>query len=431
MAGRLRGWVLMGEERKKSMVPKWRFPEFWESGEWKYTPLNKLAKRRVLKNHEGKVLRVLTNSAEHGVVDQLDYFDKDIAVQGNLKGYFVVKNGDFVYNPRISSFAPVGPISKNNIGTGVMSPLYTIFRFKVEDDFYAHYFKSTGWHPYMRQISSTGARHDRMAISKDDFESMPLPVAPMEKEQQKIADCLTSLDELITAEVDKLEAYKSHKRGLMQKLFPSEGKTVPEWRFPEFRGKGEWRVVDLDSIVNDFIVPMRDKPKNLDGTIPWCRIEDFNGMYLATSKSNQGVSWATVKEMNLKVYPIHTLLVSCSADLGRCVITQKELVTNQTFIGLVPDSKKVNIVYLYFIMVNSRNELNARSSGTTISYLSRQEFEKFKIGLPIPQEQQKIADCLSSLDKLITAQTQKIETLKTHKKGLMQGLFPSADEVGV
>lgn len=203
-----------------------------------------------------------------------------------------------------------------------------------------------------------------------------------------------------------------------------EIKLLPELRFSEFAKDGEWEMKSLDKIVDDFIVPMRDKPKQLDGEIPWCRIEDFNGMYLSSSKSNQGVSWKTIKEMNLKVYPINTLLVSCSADLGRCAITQKELVTNQTFIGLVPNTRKIDTVYLYYMMINSRNELNARSSGTTISYLSRQEFEKFKIALPRLTEQQRIASCLSSLDELITVHNNKLETLKDHKKGLMQNLFP-------
>jgi len=208
-------------------------------------------------------------------------------------------------------------------------------------------------------------------------------------------------------------------------------KIIPELRFPEFEKEGQWVIERLDRVVSNFIVPMRDKPKKLDGPIPWCRIEDFDGMYLSSSKSNQGVSLETIEEMNLKVYPVNSLLVSCSADLGRCAITAKELVTNQTFIGLVPNTRKANTIYLYFIMSNSRNELNARSSGTTISYLSRQEFEKFEIPIPPDEdclEQQKIASCLSSLDELIAAHKDKLDALKDHKKGLLQNLFPQEGE---
>jgi len=126
---------------KSALVPRLRFPEFREAEGWKLEPLGSLATRCTIKNTKSSYTRVLTNSAEFGVVDQRDYFDKDIANQGNLDGYYIVEKGDYVYNPRISTSAPVGPISKNNVGTGVMSPLYTVFRFHNSDnDFFAHYF---------------------------------------------------------------------------------------------------------------------------------------------------------------------------------------------------------------------------------------------------------------------------------------------------
>ena len=207
--------------REGETLPKLRFPEFREVGGWDLKPLEKLASKRTERNRDGKLVRVLTNSAEHGVVDQRDYFDKDIATQGKLENYFIVDVRDFVYNPRISAFAPVGPISRNDVGKGVMSPLYTAFRFNsAKDDFYAHYYKSSAWHSYMREVGSTGARHDRMAISNADFMAMPLP-DPTPEEQQKIADCLSSLDALIAAQAGKMDALKTHKKGLMQQLFPS------------------------------------------------------------------------------------------------------------------------------------------------------------------------------------------------------------------
>ncbi len=202
-------------------LPRPRFPEFRDDRPWSFQSLGKLAKYSTRKNAGGDITRVLTNSAEFGVIDQRDFFDKDIANQGNLEGYYIVEEGDYVYNPRISTVAPVGPVSKNKIGLGVMSPLYTVFRFNnQQDDFYAHYFKSTHWHHYMRQASSTGARHDRMSITNNDFMGMPLPVSTPE-EQQKIADCLSSLDDLITAQARKVELLKTHKKGLMQQLFPA------------------------------------------------------------------------------------------------------------------------------------------------------------------------------------------------------------------
>ena len=201
-------------------TPKLRFPEFQDAPEWEKKKLKDLAVRKTKRNRNGSIVRVLTNSAEHGVLDQRDYFDKDIATQGNLESYFTVDVGDFVYNPRISAFAPVGPLSRNNIAEGVISPLYTIFRFKEKkSDFYEHLFKSSSWHSYMLQVGNTGARHGRMSINIDDFMAMPLLV-PTTPEQRCIVDCLSSLDDLVSAQANRLDALKEHKKGLMQQLFP-------------------------------------------------------------------------------------------------------------------------------------------------------------------------------------------------------------------
>ena len=201
--------------------PRLRFPEFKKSDPWQKVPLDKLADKVTLKNMKFSEKRVLTNSAVDGVVDQRDFFDKDIANKANLDGYYIIEKGDFVYNPRISNLAPVGPIARNELGVGVMSPLYTIFRFKENyTDFYAHYFKSNHWHSYIRSISNSGARHDRITISNDELMAMPVFI-PQPKEQQKIADFLSSFDEVIAAENDRLESLKFHKKGLLQQLFPS------------------------------------------------------------------------------------------------------------------------------------------------------------------------------------------------------------------
>jgi len=210
----------------------------------------------------------------------------------------------------------------------------------------------------------------------------------------------------------------------------TEKKITMRLRFKDDNGNEfpEWKVKRLDSIISNFIVPMRDKPKELKGEIPWCRIEDFNGKYLLSSKSGQGVSMDTVKEMNLKIYPINTLLVSCSANLGFCAIVKKELITNQTFIGLVPDEEKVNVEFLYYVMILASRKLNILSSGTTISYLSREQFEKFQINLPVVAEQTKIANFLTAIDEKIENLEKELDELKAYKKGVMQAIFNEDDQ---
>lgn len=203
-------------------TPRLRFPEFHNAGPWQVKRLGEIAVRVTDRNSTGRNTRVLTNSAELGVVDQRDFFNKDIAVKENLAGYTLVKMDDFVYNPRISASAPVGPISRNKIAGGVMSPLYTIFRVGAGClDFLEFFFQTNVWHPYMRAVGSSGARHDRLSVSIGDFLSLPV-LFPIEGEQKKIADCLIALDDLIRVQGETIEALKTHKRGLMQKLFPQE-----------------------------------------------------------------------------------------------------------------------------------------------------------------------------------------------------------------
>ena len=156
--------------------------------EWKIKRLNKIAGKVTKKNKDDKFSEVLTNSANQGIVYQKDYFDKDIANQNNLTNYYILEKDDFVYNPRISNAAPVGPIKRNTLGRGVMSPLYRVFRFKENTlQFYQYYFETTLWHRYMHSVANYGARHDRMNITSDDFWDIPIP-HPVEDERNKIGN---------------------------------------------------------------------------------------------------------------------------------------------------------------------------------------------------------------------------------------------------
>ena len=187
--------------------------------------------------------------------------------------------------------------------------------------------------------------------------------------------------------------------------------------------KNKWSKINLSDVVDDFVVPMRDKPKHFSGSTPWCRIEDFNGIYLSGSKSGQYVDKKTIQDMKLRVYPINTVLVSCSADLGRCAITTKPLITNQTFIGLVP-SKKVDSLFLYYLMSFNAGRLNNLSSGTTISYLSRKQFENLSVSVPLDiSNQQKIAKILLTVDDAIQKTDQIIQKTEKLKQGLMNELL--------
>ena len=414
-------------------MPDLRFPEFQNKGGWQVSKLKHLARCTNQRNVESGKTRVLTNSAEHGVVDQRDYFDKDIANQSNLEGYYIVEEGDYVYNPRVSILAPVGPISKNKIGTGVMSPLYTVFRFdNSNNEFFEHYFKTTKWHTYMRFVSNSGARHDRMAITADNFIDMPLPT-PSSEEQQKIADCLTSVDELITAQKQRLDALKTHKNGLIQQLFPAEGESIPNLRFPEFRESGEWE----RKLLSELLFETRHRNRKLEYGPQ--DVLSVSGEYGCVNQIEfKGRSYAGV---SVKDYHV--------VKTGDIVYTKSPL-KNSPF-GIIKENKgKTGIVstlyavyrvtdmahptYLdqYFsryFHVNSYLQPIVNKGAKNDMKVNNSDVLNGEIPAPKKEEQQKIADCLVSIDELISVQAQKIEAIKTHKKGLMQQLFPVMDEV--
>jgi type I restriction enzyme, S subunit len=187
--------------------------------EWEVIDLRQIATKVNKKNKDESLKYVLTNSATQGIVSQADYFERDIANQNNLGGYYIVEIDDFVYNPRISINAPVGPIKRNKLAVGVMSPLYTVFRFKEGGlEFFEQFFQTTHWHDYMKSISNYGARHDRMNISNESFFELPLPY-PSKDEQTKIANFLSAIDDKITNAQAQLAAVKHYKQGLLQQMF--------------------------------------------------------------------------------------------------------------------------------------------------------------------------------------------------------------------
>lgn len=403
----------MPKQAQTALAPKLRFPEFRNGPGWKQVALDQLAGRVTTRNLGGDCTRVLTNSAEHGVVDQRDYFDKDIATAGNLEGYHVVDRGDYVYNPRISNIAPVGPISRNNLGQGVMSPLYTVFRFKNENtDFYAHYFKTTCWHSYLRQVASTGARHDRMSISVGDFAAMPLP-APTPAEQQKIASCLSSVDELMAAQALNVDALKAHKKGLMQQLFPREGETTPNFCFGVF--PDPWKEVTLGDIatttIGEFVIKTKQHP---DAPYPV-----FNG-----GRSHTGFYDQYNNEGN------KILISARGANAGHVNIIRRRYWAGNSCYSVAINDRNVSLNFAYWFMKRNESIFIERQHAANIPAVSKGQVESFKIMLPAPEEQQRIADCLSALDDLIAAEAQKLDALKTHKKGLMQQLFASPEATG-
>ena len=187
---------------------------------WEQRELKEISEKVTEKNAARHYSETFTNSAENGIVSQTDYFDHAISNEANLDGYYVVREDDFVYNPRISVTAPVGPINRNKLRRiGVMSPLYTVFRtHDIDRTFLEHFFKSSYWHFYMKLNGDSGARSDRFAIKDSVFMDMPIPT-PSLPEQQKIGAFLTVLNSLITLHQRELDRLQKIKKSCLEKMF--------------------------------------------------------------------------------------------------------------------------------------------------------------------------------------------------------------------
>lgn len=398
------------------MVPKLRFPEFHYTGEWKRYRLFEVAERITHKVGD-KSLTTLSISAGVGFVSQAEKFSRDISGK-QYENYIYLKKGDFSYNKGNSKKFPQGCIYElKEFEEAAVPNAFISFHFDNDYDpnFYKGYFDNNFHGRQLARFITSGARSDGLLnISPSDFFSIVLPTPKEKEEQRKIADCLSSLDDLITAEDRKLEALKAHKKGLMQKLFPAEGKTVPEWRFPEFMSSSKWKERMLSNVcamqAGKFVQASEIIKERKDNMYPCYGGNGLRGYTYSYTHSGE--------------YPLigrqGALCGNVAYGIGKFHATEHAIVATK--------GKDISAKWLYYLLIDL--QLNQHATGQAQPGLSVETLEKVKIYIPEDQnEQQKIADCLSSLDDRITAQAEKIEVLQTHKKGLMQGLFPSLEEV--
>ena len=400
-------------------MPKYRFPEFTTSGSVVCENGNMIFKPVNNKNHSSE-LPVLAISQEYGAIPR-DMIDYNVSVsEKSLESYKVVEKGDFIISLR--SFQGGIEYSTYN---GICSPAYIILRKKVDVDeqYYKFYFKLNRFIQDLNR-DLEGIRDGKM-VSYNQFSDILLP-KPDKGEQEKIADCLSSIDVLISAEDKKLSALKDHKKGLMQKLFPAEGKTVPEWRFPEFRDCDKWIEKKLGAFA-DVLMCKRifSNETNEKKGVPFYKISTIG------AKADAFISKELFDEYKSKYnYPKKgEVLLTCSGTVGKCLAYDgKDAYYQDSNIVWIdnPTQELSNQLLLNLL----RNVNWERLNTTTITRIYGSDLRNLILVFPQdPNEQQKITDFLSSVDELITAQAEKVEALKKHKKGLAQGLFPSIEEV--
>lgn len=411
---------------KRGLIPKLRFPEFREAGEWEEKTIGQISENVTAggtpstseKEYWGGSIRWM-NSGE------LNY-KKVYEVQGRIteKG---LRNSSTKIIPKMCVLIGLagqgktrGTVAMNMVELCINQSIAAIFPNdgSFHSDFLYHNLDNR--YDELRSLSTGG--EGRGGLNLQIIKSLVVPL-PKLKEQQKIADCLTSLDERITLEAQKLDTLKTHKKGLMQQLFPAEGETLPKLRFPEFRDAGEWVVDELGTVavfVNEKIPVGQVALENYVSTENI--LQDFAGVAHASKLPTMGAV--------TRFRPLDTLVSNIRPYLKKVWVADKEGGASNDVI-VIRAKQRLLPQYFSFLLKNDAfiDYVMTGAKGVKMPRGDIGSMKEYPAPYPTKPEQQKIADCLATLDDLITAQTQKLTALKTHKKGLMQQLFPNMEDL--
>ena len=361
---------------------------------WEQRKLSEITDKVTEKNAGLQYVETFTNSAEFGIISQRDFFDHDIAKLGSLDGYYIVKNEDFVYNPRISTSAPVGPINRNKLGrTGVMSPLYTVFRPHDIDTTYLEYFFKCGyWHSFMNFNGDSGARSDRFSIRDNVFFQMPIPIPDID-EQRKIGELLTCLDNLITL----------HQRQHFLHSTPDISLSV---RLIHPFYTSSWEQRKLGDIASDMVAG-GDIDKDLilaEGQYP----------VIANALTGDGIVGYYDKEYRVNAPAV---TVTGRGDVGHA----KARLVNFTPVVRLLSVKSEHDV---FFLENAINTLKIVIESTGVPQLTVPQLAKYEVAFPRQlDEEEHIGAFFKQLDHLITLHQRELEKLQNIKKSMLEKMF--------
>jgi type I restriction enzyme S subunit len=431
------GAEALEQDAPATLTPKLRFPEFRDGPGWTIEKLEVVV-LLITERVGNKECIPMSVTSGAGLVSQQEKFGRTIA--GNqFKNYLVLRKNDFAYNKSATKEFPQGFIARylGDEPGAVPNSIFTCFRAdesRVVPDFLDYQFLGNLHGRWLKKYIEVSARaHGSLSISDEDLLALPVPLPSSNAslaEQQKIAECLSTLDELIGAESQKLDALKAYKKGLMQQLFPREGENLPRLRFPEFQNAPEWLQANLGNIV-DFEsggTPSKQNTAFWNGCIPWVTAKDMKQPFLADTE--QHITTAAA-EGGAKQVPAGTVLVltrgmTLFKDVPICLL-RRPMSFNQD-VKALRVKEEISADFLLYLLLANKQRILAMvdSAGHGTGRLSTDELRSLDVSFPHREEQQQIADCLLSIDSGIPYQNDKIETLKTHKRGLMQQLFPAS-----
>jgi len=422
----------MSKQENKGLVPVLRFPEFRDKGGWEKKKISQIAelykgkgvsKSDIVADGNQPCIRYGELYTSYGEVIN------EVISKTNLPSseLFLSKKNDVIIPASGETkidIATASCVTKDNIALGGD---LNVIRSDQNGIFLSYIFNGI----LKNNIAKVAQGDTVVHLYASQLKLLDIPI-PSGKEQQKIADCLTSVDELITAQTQKLDAFKTHKKGLLQQLFPAEGEAVPKRRFPEFRDKGKWVLQKLEEVAKrgSGHTPNKQMSNYYNGGIKWVSLADSNKLdngYIYATKIQ--ISKEGIENSSAVLHPAGTVILSRDAGVGKSAVLSSEMAVSQHFIAWVCDEAKLSNWFLYYVLQILKPAFESVAVGSTIKTIGLPYFKELSIPVPSISEQQKIADCLTSIDDLISNQTKKIESLKANKKGLMQQLFPSPDEV--
>ena len=405
----------------KQNKPAIRFKGFTDA--WEQRKLSEIAGKVTEKNTGLQYVETLTNSAEFGIISQRDFFDHDISKLGSLDGYYIVRNEDFVYNPRISTSAPVGPINRNKLGrTGVMSPLYTVFRpHDIDTTYLEHFFKCGYWYSFMNFNGDSGARSDRFSIKDDVFFQMPIPIPDID-EQRKIGELLTCLDNLITLHQRKFDKLQVLKKAMLEKMFPKNGSSVPEIRFKGFTDAWEQR--KLGEILQERNTRTSDFESNPlysltieSGVTP--KTDRYERSSLVTKTEDL---FKTVKPNEFVTNPMNLRFGALGYNKNAFTVS----VSGYYDVFSIDDDKCSGFWNAYFKTPTAMNIFDNAATGSLIEKRRVKYSTLQQLAFYMPNdlsEKAEIGKYMDTFDHLITLHQRELEKLQNIKKSMLEKMF--------
>lgn len=409
------------------LMPKLRFPGFADP--WVDGPLSKVLREHKIKNAAGR--DVFSVSMESGIVNQIEHLGRSYAAS-DTSNYNVGRRFDIVYTKSPLKAFPFGIVKQCRFdGEVALSPLYAVFtptNPHVGLMLEAYFEAPERSQAFLAPLCQKGAKNT-LQITNANFLSGRLPLPKDAAEHEKIGACLDSMDALIAAQGRKVEALRAQKKGLMQQLFPQEGETQPRLHFPEFEGTGEWEVRKVGSICDiqrgKFSHRPRNDPAFFGGKYPFIQTGDVVKSAGGTVVGSQSLNKRGLSVS--KLFKPTIVLITIAANIGDTGLLKTAACFTDSVVGLIP-KRDVIPVFLELIMRGKKDYLNKVATTGAQKNINNEILREVDVLLPSVPEQQRIADCLTSLDDLIAAENLKLDTLKSHKKGLMQQLFPQTGE---